>query len=546
MKNKFFFAAIISFLSISLFSCSKGKMEPNPSTPSEPDTPTKPDTPIKPTEKDEFEGYEITNSYAIKPTSGVQAIKIYGINDFHGAVKEDGRQMGIGYLGSFMKAKTSEPNTLFIDSGDTWQGSLESNYNKGKLINEVFENAKLSARTAGNHDFDWGVDALASNVELTKFPNLAANVYDFNWNDKKVGENQQEQFGKTYATYVLDNGVKVGIIGTIGDEQITSISTQLVKNITFTNQDTKIKKVSDFLRTKKKCDIIIASSHSSYDQMNAESLTKISSVSNKRYVDLVLNAHTHKAETFETNGVHFAQFGGYGEVVGEVKLYYNFKTNQLVDSSTSVNMLSASKVKTELKNKVDDEIQKIVDKYDAETKDLGSQVLSTKFTSPFYSSEQLPNLMAEAIAVEAKKEGFTVDFGYTNYGRASHYNTTMTYSDLYNIFPFDNSVPVIKVSGREALNMLRFRNNIYKVDPSITFDYYKVYTVACLDYLAFHCDEERDYDNFPNFEVVGYLKKNNSNYIYREILKDYLLANQDKTFDSNYYSFNNPIFSREG
>lgn len=534
MKNKFFFAAIISFLSISLFSCSKEKEDSDP------------DTPTDPTVVDEFDGFEITNDRAVKPTSGVQAIKIYGINDFHGAVKEDGRQMGIGYLGSFMKAKTSEPNTLFIDSGDTWQGSLESNYNKGKLINEVFENAKLSVRTVGNHDFDWGVDALASNVELTKFPNLAANVYDFNWNDKKVGENQQEQFGKTYATYVLDNGVKVGIIGTIGDEQITSISTQLVKNITFTNQDTKIKKVSDFLRTKKKCDIIIASSHSSYDQMNAESLTKISSVSNKRYVDLVLNAHTHKAETFETNGVHFAQFGGYGEIVGEVKLYYNFKTNQLVDSSTSVDMLSASKVKTELQNKVDDEIQKIVDKYDAETKYLGSQVLSTKFTSPFYSSEQLPNLMAEAIAVEAKKEGFTVDFGYTNYARASHYNTTMTYSDLYNIFPFDNSVPVIKVSGREALNMLRFRNNIYKVDPSITFDYYKVYTVACLDYLAFHCDEERDYDNFPNFEVVGYLKKNNNNYIYREILKDYLLANQDKTFDTNYYSFNNPIFSREG
>lgn len=530
MKNKFFLITIASILSISLFSCSKTNKD-NPENP-------------EPTQ-DEFEGYEIGNDKANRPTSGIQPIYVYGINDFHGAIKEDARQMGLGYLGSFMKSKTSNPNTLFIDSGDTWQGSLESNYNKGKLINEVFENAKLSARSAGNHDFDWGVDVLASNVKDADFPNLAANVYDYNWDSKTVGQNQQKQLGKSYATYVLDNGLKVGIIGTIGEEQITSISTQLVKNISFTDQHKKIKDISDFLRTKKHCDIIIASSHSSYDQMNANTLTRVSNVSNKRYVDLVLNAHTHRNESYKVNDVYFTQFGGYGELIGEVTLYYNFSSNQLVDSSTNIKTYSSSNVKQELSYKIDGEIKEIVDRYDAETKNLGSQVLSTNFDGSFFSSEQLPNLMAEAIYKEATNEGFTVDFAYTNYARASHYSSTMTYSDLYNIFPFDNSVPIIKVKGREAANMLRFKNNIYKVDPSISINYNDTYTVACLDYLAFHCDSLRDYDNFPDFEVVDYLKKDDDVYIYRDILKDYLLANPEKTFDSIYYSFNNPIFSRQ-
>ena len=191
-------------------------------------------------------------------------------------------------------------------------------------------------------------------------------------------------------------------------------------------------------------------------------------------------------------------------------------------------------------------IQKIVDKYDAETKDLGSQVLSTKFTSPFYSSEQLPNLMAEAIAVEAKKEGFTVDFGYTNYGRASHYNTTMTYSDLYNIFPFDNTVHIIEVTGKDAANMLRFKNNIYRADPTLQIRYEGKYKVACLDYLAYHCDNKRNYDFFPILTKLGKLTKNNEDYKYREIAKDYLLANKDKQFNADDYSFLNPRFAREG
>ena len=150
------------------------------------------------------------------------------------------------------------------------------------------------------------------------------------------------------------------------------------------------------------------------------------------------------------------------------------------------------------------EIQEIIDTYDAETKDLGSQVLSTHFSGSFYSSEQLPNLMAEAIYKEAEAEGFTVDFAYTNSARASHYSSEMTYSDLYNIFPFDNAVPIIKVKGKQAADMLRFRNNIYKVDPDIYINYDTTYTVACLDYLAFHCDSDRNYDNFPNFEIVDY------------------------------------------
>lgn len=498
-----------------------------------------------PTEPDAYQGYEINTTKAKKPKKGIGKVSIYAINDFHGAVKEDGWQMGLGYLASFMKQKTSEPNTLFIDSGDTWQGSLESNYNRGNLIDEVFENAKLSTRVIGNHDFDWGQNVLKSHVAANKFPSLAANVYGYDSKTKAMIEEQRSEFGKSYSTYVLDNGLKVGIIGVIGSDQITSISSNLVEGITFGDPNKEIKNVSDFLRTKKKCDIIIAATHASFDQLDAPAITKVSKVSNKRYVDLVLNAHTHKKESQRVNNVHFEQFGGYGEIIGNVELYYNFETNEVVYASTSVDSYSSSSVKSELNYKVDTEIKSIIDRYLEETDELGSQVLSTNFSGSFFSSEQLPNLMAEAVYSEAIKEGFTVDFAYTNYGRASHYNPTMTYSDLYNIFPFDNTIPIIEVTGKTAANMLRFNNCRYRANPELQIRYEGVYKVACLDYLAFHTDSNRDYDYFPEQKVLGYLTKNGENYTYREVLKDYLLANQDKAFESATYSFDNPIFAKD-
>lgn len=492
-----------------------------------------------------FDCYEINNPKAVRPKTGIEPISIFGINDFHGAINENYKEAGIANIGTFIKQKTSKPNTLFIDSGDTFQGSLESNYNKGKLIAEVYNNAKISARTVGNHDFDWGTEAIKNNVKIATYPNLAANVYAFDWKNKKDKNEQLKDFGKCCATYVLDNGLKVGIIGTIGEDQITSISTQLVENITFTNQTKAIQNISDFLRVDKQCDIVIASSHSSFEQMNSFEITKTSNVSKKRYVDVVLNAHTHKSETYTVNNVKFVQFGANGEQIGEVKLYFNFETNQLVDLSTSISNYSKVDILDEIENSIDPEIKVIVDRYAEETKDLGSQVLTTNLSGSFYSSEQLPNLMAEAIYNEAVNEGYTVDFAYTNAGRASHYNPTMTYSDLYNIFPFDNEIPVIEVTGKEAANMLRFKNNIYRANPNLSIRYEGVYKVACLDYLAFHCDNNRLYDNFPNIKVLGYLKKNNENCCYREILKNYLLDNPEKTFNSSDYSFTNPVFARE-
>ena len=68
----------------------------------------------------------------IDPPGRYSTIDIYATNDFHGAVEETDGNMGLKKWATYLKNKGENPNTLLIDQGDTWQGSIYSNYNHGE------------------------------------------------------------------------------------------------------------------------------------------------------------------------------------------------------------------------------------------------------------------------------------------------------------------------------------------------------------------------------------------------------------------------------
>lgn len=477
--------------------------------------------------------------------NNVATIELYGINDLHGAVTTE---IGLINLGTYMKSKTDQINTLFIDSGDTWQGSVESNVNKGNLITDVFSYARLSARTIGNHDFDWGLDALRANTARSyndyTIPTLGANIYDYNFETKKVGNTQQSDLGKEYVIYTLENGLKVGIIGVIGKSQITSISTDKVKNIIFTNHISKIKELSDELRVNKGCDVIIASEHDGFSYEEIE-LTYISPVSNKKYVDFVFNGHTHQNECYNENGVYFAQCGADGDAVGHATLKYNLITEEI---TTSYEVFNTNEVIREV-NTIgqDPTIVSIVNDYARVSDPIGSRVLSTKMSGTFDRDEELVNLMCEAVYQECVAENIDVDFTYCNDARTdiyAHLNGEVTYKDIFKAFPFDNVVYIISIKGEACLNELVTYNCVYNTGINSVYTN-NTYKIAALDYLAFHSNSNRQYDYFPGAISLDYLKKaDGSPYYYRDILADYLESHPNKCFYASNYSSSETKFSK--
>ena len=88
----------------------------------------------------------ISCGFSFDPSGGgsskedILELNVVAFNDFHGAIEEDSSngRMGLAKLGTYLKQQSEEDNTLILSQGDDWQGSIYSNYNRGRLVNDVY------------------------------------------------------------------------------------------------------------------------------------------------------------------------------------------------------------------------------------------------------------------------------------------------------------------------------------------------------------------------------------------------------------------------
>lgn len=455
--------------------------------------------------------------------AGERTVEVYAINDFHGAIKEEGSFPGIKTLGSYFADKGDDENTVLISSGDMFQGSLESNYNSGHLLADVMNECEFDALSLGNHDFDWGLEALKSNKDRVssdgyQTPYLCANLYNYS-SSSGEGNVQQSEYGGEYTVKVQENGLRVGIIGAIGRQQLTSITSTYMQDVCFKDPAPIIKSISDKLRVEEDCDVVILSFHAGQSSILGQGITSTSSVSGKPYVDLVLCAHTHKFESTKENGVIFTQNDDKGENASHVTL----TVSESGEVSGELKTITASEMKAEVqKNGYDQTISNLVASYGQETDAVGSQVLGT-LSGNFYSSEQLPNLVAQAMLEEASESFSNIDIAMVNNGRASLYSGSLTYSSLFSALPFDNEIYILETNGNTLIKEAGYNYIARGREEAFENTSTSTYRVAVIDYLAVHQDVSRAYDYFPGFTLVGKIASSGGGKrVYRDIAADYI------------------------
>lgn len=485
---------------------------------------------------------DITINYQTNPQS--RKINLYGINDFHGAVIENGYEAGIVKVGSYLKEKKSNGNTLLINSGDFWQGAIESNYNRGNLLTDCMNQIEFDCFTLGNHEFDWGNTYIQQNRERKskinyQTPFLAANIYQYDISSKTEGE--YANLGEKYTIRTLENGLKVGIIGVIGKDQITSITSSHVDNLIFKDPTPIIKDLSDELKTQKEVDVVILSCHtdqrsitqSNFEGSDSSGITLKSPVSNEKYVDAVFCAHTHQNEVDYINGVPFVQTNGSGKAIANIELEVN------ANGSISCNNYAyqyTSSINTFTKDK---ELEEIVNQYKSISDNVGSEVL-TSISNNLDRYSTLTNLVTTAMADYATKNKIQIDYAIANSGRADLNYGQVTYANLYKALPFDNEIYIIQTSGSAIKNELRYSSNaMYRFNSKAIVDS-QIYTIAVLDYLALHRNVNREYDYFPGMKIIDkYTKSGYDIYHYRDLTADFMREFKNKTMDVEQFSNSN-------
>ena len=138
----------------------------------------------------------------------------------------------------------------------------------------------IAASTIGNHEFDFGVENLARLADKANFPILCSN-YDFTGTALE---------GKIKPYIIIKRkGLKIGVFA-LDPELEGLVSAKTCKGVKFLDPREKAKEMSEFLKKKKKCDLVILISHLGWGDAKYEDPNVIA---NSRYIDLVLGGHSH-------------------------------------------------------------------------------------------------------------------------------------------------------------------------------------------------------------------------------------------------------------
>jgi len=195
------------------------------------------------------EGESIENNV----TSAPLLLSVLHVNDTHSHLASESYTLTLdgvstktqigGYPRVVTKIKelqASKTNTLTLNAGDTFQGTLYYSLFKGKADSDMLNMLTWDAFELGNHEFDDGDAALATFLNDLNIDNiLAANI------SVKAGNILENKY-KPYFVKEF-NGQKVGVVG-IDIKQKTEVSSNPSSDITFLDEVTTAQKYIDELK----------------------------------------------------------------------------------------------------------------------------------------------------------------------------------------------------------------------------------------------------------------------------------------------------------
>ncbi len=339
-------------------------------------------------------------------------------------------------LGLINKFKSEFKDVLVLNGGDDFQGTPISSITKGKSQIELMNIISPDAMVLGNHEFDYGRDALEEALKIANFDVLSANLWD---------KRKEKTFGKPYIVKKVGKA-KIGIIGLTTPELFKLSLRENLKDIELLDIDKVLKQHIYELKTREKVDLIIALTHLGVkdDSVLATKFPEIK---------VIVGGHSHTAlfSPKVVNGVIICQAGSRGEYLGQLELtidldgdsVYSYKGNliRVVNGIVKPDEIALKKVE-ELENLVEKEFGQVIG------------WLEVDWKRNFYGESNLGNWEADVMREFAK-----TDISFQNSGglRKDLPKGEIKVRDIWEINPFGNTLVAFEVDGKTLKKMIEWQ-----------------------------------------------------------------------------------------
>lgn len=198
--------------------------------------------------------------------------------DFVALAKAYGRVGGLDRIATVVKAIRAERpgQTLLFDGGDTWQGSYTALKTDGADMVEAMNAMGIDAMTA-HWEFTLGTERVKELIDQLKFPFLAGNVRDTEW-DEPVFK---------HTAFFERGGVKIGVIGQAFPYTPIANPRYLMPTWSFGIREDALRERVVAAR-KAGAGLVVLLSHDGFD-IDRKLASRI------KGIDVILSGHTHDA-----------------------------------------------------------------------------------------------------------------------------------------------------------------------------------------------------------------------------------------------------------
>lgn len=382
-----------------------------------------------------------------KDATATEPVVILHTNDVHGAVSNYAK---VAALASQYESEGAY--VLILDAGDFSQGDTAVSVSEGATAVELMNMVGYDAVALGNHEFDYGFEALKKNMENAQFPVLAANV-------KYNGELAFDDA----AVFTTPGGTKIGVFGLDTPETATKAHPGKIQGVTFAGGEELYQIAQDManmLREDEGCNYVICLGHLGIDDETAATGNRSIDLLNKvTGIDVFIDGHSHSTEEEIVEKTNTDRKVGDTILTSTGTKLENIGVVTIKDSTITTTCLS-----TEDMGAADDAIAARAAAIIAEIEaDYGTVFAKTEVTlngekDPGNRTQEtnLGDLITDALVWGAEQQGETVDAAITNGGgiRATIEAGDITKKDVNTVLPFGNTLSIIKITGTELLEVL--------------------------------------------------------------------------------------------
>ena len=445
--------------------------------------------------------------------AGPVRLTLVGLNDFHGQVEphrtrlQDGQVVeegGAATLSAYVALlrQDNPGGVLLVDAGDLFQGTLPSNLTEGAVVIDVYNHLGVAAAAIGNHEFDYGpvgpsamasrpgedpLGALKARIRQARFPLLSANL-----REAATGE-RPAWTGNDGTRLVTVKGVKVGLLGLTTESTPDVTNPANVASLRFLPLAPAALESARALRSRG-AEVVVAVAHaggrcpdlknprdtSSCERSDAEILALLAALP-PGTLDAVVAGHTHQPMGHFFGGVPVIETPGQARSLGVVELYVDPASRRVLPERTRIQ--AAIPLCAQV-----DAARGTCDGRRLREQSGVSLVPATFLGSPVVPDAEVVRLLAPALgtAREAQQRPLGVSAatplarGYTEEGalgnlisdamremagadvavmnpggiRADLPSGPLSFGQVYEVLPFDNTVAMLQLSGAELRRLL--------------------------------------------------------------------------------------------